>query len=558
MMEKLQTNWKKQFLEICKILKDNDVDIQKIPTRKSLPNGARQPITLKDIDIDGIDINEIISKYRLIEDYPIGYYITSFRSAYTGTKGSLSQEDRKKGEELGIVVKRNENATAPILKGRKISQFHLDYINRILDKILNGQLNTREVLVLLKQACIDNDETIIEDAGSIKRCVEMLLKDRPDDLKKYYEIVKKNSGRRNPYTGKIGKPKIGLYHEKEAEFQKNIITTYLPLIISGKMNIDKIAQELSCSPKTINKIIEEFYLRNNDSEGLQEFQNAKKRNSGTSVETRENAKIKREEVANYNVVPNNIFLTLPPEKQELQLIMKIRQEKLKQELSETNTNKTALTGEDFVRDKIDIIMSYFKSKNIHNYNTVYFTDDDIRYMIFRYPTLINRSVETLDEKIKVLTSYDDIEDEIAFGMIKSFPAILGYEASRTKKQLDLLEKEGLIDAVQANPTRFMLSINLMYALIEYAKERHHTKNLSKINRRNIFLSNSTLKRVYGVSNEEIKAKFPYIIDEEEQIIKSTISTAEIAKATYTSRAKSDEARNVFKQAMLNKEKGRKE
>lgn len=556
MQKNNQSSWKEQLREICKILKDNNVDIQKIPTRKTLSNGIRKPTALIDITIEGIDIKKIITKYGLSEDFPIGYYITQYRNAYNGTQGTLTQEEREDGEALGIVVKPNKNVSTPIFKGRKISQFHLDYINGMLDKILNGQINTKEALELLKQASINNNETVLNDSGSIKRCIKMLLKDRPEELKTYYEIVKKNSGRRNPNKGKIGKPKIGLYHEKEEQFRKSIIENYLPLIISGKITFDIIEQELSCSHHTINKIIEEFYLKNDDLEGLQEYQKSKKKNSGVSLEKRESAQIKRKEVANYNVVTNREFLLLSPEEQESQLVMKIRLEKLKEELSETSVRKSALISEDIVRDKINIIMNYFKNKNTPDSNEVYFSDTDIRYMIFRFPTLINRSEETLDEKINVLTSYNDIDDETAFGMIKTFPAIMGYEASRTKKQLDLLEKEGLIDSVISSPRRFMLSVNLMYALIQYAKERHHILDLSEINRNNIFLANSSLKRIYGVSHEEIKAKFPYI-DEDEQDIECIISPVEIAKATYSSREKSVEASKILKQAMLNNEKGTK-
>ena len=95
----------------------------------------------------------------------------------------------------------------------------------------------------------------------------------------------------------------------------------------------------------------------------------------------------------------------------------------------------------------------------------------------------------------------------------------------------------------------------MYALIQYAKERHHTSNLENVNRNNIFLPNSSLKRIYGISYEELKAKFPYIADEEKDI-EYTISPDVIGKATYSARKKSEEAENVLKQAIRNNEKER--
>ena len=489
--------WKVELREICRILKDNGIDIKKIHTKKTTLDGKIAPTILKDIKEDGIDVIKVIKKNGLDENYPIGYYISRYRKAYKGTAGNLTKEEREEGEILGIVTKPNENTLAPIFKGGKISQFHLDFIDGILDKILNGQINTKEALELLRQASIDNSETVIEDTGSIKRCVKMLLKDKPEELKAYYEMVKRNSGKRNPFKGNIGRPKIGLYYEREKQFEQKLIVDYLPLILNGKTTFDMISQELSCSHHTINRVIENFFIQNNDLEGLANYQRAKRYNRGVSIERREAASNKRKEVANYNVVTNKEFILLPPEQQELQLIMKIKLEKLKEESSNTSTRRMVLISEDAIKGKINSIMNYFRSKNDPNLDKVYFTDEDIRYMIFRYPTLINRTNETLDKKLNVLTSYDSIDNETAYGMIKSFPAIMGYEASRTRGQLDLLDKEGLIDVVITNPNKLMLSINLMYALIQYAKERHHTVDLRSINRSNICCYTNRLTTLFS-------------------------------------------------------------
>ena len=351
-------------------------------------------------------------------------------------------------------------------------------------------------------------------------------------------MVRRNSGKRKPFKGNIGKQKIGLYHEKEAELKRHIIEQYLPLILSGQITLDMIEQELHCSRKTVNKIIEDYYRQNDDLDGLENYQKAKRKNRGGSLETRKEAREKRETVANYKVVTNNEFILLSPEQQKLQLIIKINAERLKEELSETSVRKSALISEDAIKDKINVIMNYFKSKN--NSDEIYFSDEDIRYMIFRYPTLIRRSQETLEEKLDVLTSYDEIDEKTAYGMIKAFPAIMGYEASRTKGQLDLLEEEGLIDVVISKPRRFMQSINLMYALIQYAKERHHVSSLRNISRNNIFMPNS------GLSYDEIKAKYPYI---KGQDITYTIHPDEIGRATYGARNKSNKTSNVLNEGI---------
>lgn len=440
----------------------------------------------------------------------------------------------------------NEYTSEPIFKGRKISQFHLDVINGMLDKILNGQINTKEALELLKKACIENNETIIEDPKSIKRCVEKILRDKPEELRKYREVVKRNSGKRNPYKGKIGKSKLGDYHEREEEFCNKIIEDYLPQIMDGRITINDAAKELSTTNKTVNRVIEEYYKKNNDAEGLENYRKSKKKYRGASPEIREIAKKKRETVAKYNVVMNREFPGLSSEEQDKQLIMKVRQEQLKEEESETSLRKTALVDEKYIEKEIKKIMDFFRSKN--NLNEVYFSDEEIKYIIFRYPTIIRRNVDLLQEKLNTLLSCNQIDKKTGYGMVKSFPAIMGYESSRTKKQLELLEKENLIDAVISSPGRMRLAVESMYALIEFAKYRHHTSDLSDINRSNIFIGNSVLKRLYKVTLDDIRNQYPY---PGASNTKHTLTPNQIGMATYNARSKSIEADKVLKDAKQN-------
>lgn len=68
------------------------------------------------------------------------------------------------------------------------------------------------------------------------------------------------------------------------------------------------------------------------------------------------------------------------------------------------------------------------------------------------------------------------------------------------------------------------------------------------------MCNSTLKRLYGVSRDDIMAQYPYIIEDEKD--ESFIVTPnEIAKASYRSRAQSEKAEDVLEQALQTKEKG---
>lgn len=513
-------DWKREFLQIIRILKDNEVDVTSIPTTK-----RRVYTILKDIRQEGVDIESIIKDNQLDENYKIGQKLNYFRLVYKGTiKSQMSDEEKMMAEELGIVEKIPTGRQKALFKCRKISQFHIDFVNKHLNEIVSGKLNTKEILKLLRQASILENETIIENAGSIKRIVEILLKDRPEELEKYKQTVKKNSGKRNTKRTMTSEYKLG------EKLKRVIIEVYLPQYIRGEITLDTIKQELKISHKSIDKIIKEYYANSGDTEGLKLYEKRKIDNKSTSIEKREIAKRMRSEIAEYEVVSNAEFLLLSEAEQDDQIIMKIRQCKLKEEKSKEKSGAKVTTKETTMV-AIEKIKQYFRDKNDYDKKIENFSEQDIRYMIFRYPTLISRSNQTLDEKFEILTSYDEIDEQTAYGMIKTFPAIAGYSVDRIKAQLDLLQKENLIDTIISCPRRMMQSANLMYALIQYAKERHKTSDLSDVNRNNIFMSNSTIKRVYGETHEGLKKRFPYEnarVDD----MNYTVSGEDIGRATY--------------------------
>ena len=541
-------NWKSELIRIGTILKNNGIDISSIPT-KGTKDGKRYFIALKDINLEGINIDEIIALNNLDKDWQIGRYLIRIRLIYKGTiEGNLSNEEKRIAEELGLVKIIPIDRKEPIYKGGKISDFHIDIVRKNIDKILSGELNNRETMDLINEEAIKVNESQIKDTGTVKRAVLIILADRPEELKKYNESLMHNIGKRNPYKGKIGQSRIGIYHQKELEFEKTIIEHYLPQIFSGEITFDTIENEVKTSRSTVEKVIKNYYLKSGDEEGLKKYEEAKRKNRGVSLEKRKQAQNMREEVAEYQVVSNAEFLLLSEEEQDRQIVMKIRQSKLQEEKNSKKIRTSVMTEEATI-DRVQRIKQYFRSKNDLDNGTVNFSEQDIRHIIFVYPTIINRDIQTLDEKIDVLTFYDEIDEKTAFGMIKSFPAILGYDAQRTKAQLDLLKEENLIDYVIRKPNSFMKSVGLMYALIQFAKERHHTNDLTDINQSNIFMANSALKRLYGVTYEEIKNRFPYDTAKEEKDIQYSITGEDIGRATYKSVSveQADEASKELKQ-----------
>ena len=189
-MEK-NLDWKREFLEIMKILQNNGVDLTAISTRYS-KEGKRYFTTLKDIQQKDVDIESIIVLNKLNENYKIGHYLNNFRAIYNGShEGNLLDEERKSAEELGIVKKVSTNRQKPIFKGGKISQFHIDIVKANITKILEGELNTKEVITLINEKAIKVGETQIIDNGTIKRIVEIILAGKPEELKKYNRTLQR-------------------------------------------------------------------------------------------------------------------------------------------------------------------------------------------------------------------------------------------------------------------------------------------------------------------------------------------------------------------------------
>ena len=174
-MDNKRLNSREELFNICKILTDEGIDISKLPLRVSKQKGVRVSTTIADINLPNIDIQEIIEKYNLDPNYPLGNKIKNMRSYIKEFSQNFSQDELQLAESLGISKKENETATPPLVKGGKISQFHIDFLNGILDKILTGKINNTEAFKLLQQACIDSNETVLSDLGSIRSCIEIML-----------------------------------------------------------------------------------------------------------------------------------------------------------------------------------------------------------------------------------------------------------------------------------------------------------------------------------------------------------------------------------------------
>ena len=146
-----------EILEVLKVLKNNGVDVTKIP----IYIGNNNITTLKDIKQDQVNIMKVIQENDLDSDYKIGQFIQGIRGACKGKRGYLiTEENRKEIDELGIIpeeVKECKEKTFEILEILKDHGIELSKIKRT--KYVNGK---SEFITLeeINQNNVDIDEII--------------------------------------------------------------------------------------------------------------------------------------------------------------------------------------------------------------------------------------------------------------------------------------------------------------------------------------------------------------------------------------------------------------
>lgn len=374
-----------------------------------------------------------------------------------------------------------------MIKRRKVVQAHVDVVNEIIDDIINGKINLSEAEVYVNQKAEEQKiEKISKD--TIQDIVEEQLQDNQEKLALYKEKRRHNRGK-HP-------------NEIKEEIKQRIIQD-IPKIMKQELQISNIARNYKISIKATRNIIEE-YLKPNE-QLYKQYKDIVKKNTGASLEQRKRAKEKRETINNKNIVTSKEFIQLPIEQQIEMIIIKFQKIKLKEVIK----HGKGISDKEYVDEKVRSLIEYFMERNNEEESKGNLSEEDVLYMMYRFPGMINYSI---DEKIDKTITF--LEDEADLGFVntnqilKSFPTILGYSIERTSSQIKILQENNLVDAIISTPMRFMESPELMYSLIEFAKERHKTNNLDGVNRSNIFMANTTMKRLYHTDYAEIKERFP--------------------------------------------------
>ena len=122
-----------EFLRVTRILKNNGVDVKKLPTIVN-----KQYSRLKDIKQPGIDIEQIARDNDIDLELPIGSRISAIRESYNRKSTYLmTDEEVEDAIELGIIVENKISLTSEFLKVARVLNDNGVNLNKI-------QLNVKE------------------------------------------------------------------------------------------------------------------------------------------------------------------------------------------------------------------------------------------------------------------------------------------------------------------------------------------------------------------------------------------------------------------------------
>lgn len=304
------------------------------------------------------------------------------------------------------------------------------------------------------------------------------------------------------------KSKIDKFHD-EQEFKRIVIEEYLPKILKNEITIEQIERQGTTTGRTIDKIIKKYYEETENEEGMKQYTEAKLKNRGASVETRKRVKEAREELKKIKLVTPKEFEDLSEKEQYEQLKSKVKIEILK-------NPKAGIMNDESVQNKISLIMQYFKGKNDPQIGKVNFSEKEIRQIIYTYPAIVKRSPETLEDKMEIYIS--KFGKEAAYKMVKKYPGIMGFSQERIKKQLNLLEKNGLLDYVVETPKLLINSVEKLETLINWTKVKNPGVDLNTLSINEIFINHNEMK-----SEINHKTKGSEMLKELEESISKTNS-----------------------------------
>lgn len=375
-----------------------------------------------------------------------------------------------------------------MIKRRKVVQAHIDSINEIIDDLIKGKLGSADAAEYVNKKA---EEVGIEKISkyTVQNLIEEILQDTPDKLKEYKQNRAKIIGMRNAEI-------------ISDEVKTKIIEQELPRILSSEIELSKVAKIYEISSKSVINIIER-YLKSDEKEYKRYKEIVRKNIGGATIQQSRVSKEKIEKISSIDIATKEEFLLLQIEQQREMASIKYLQNKLKEK------NSKGINDKETIDRKVQEKVKYFLERNLNEENIGNLTEEDVLYMMYRFPTMIGYSIEDkIGKMIKYLEDEANLGFEQTSSIVRTFPAIFGYSVERTRSQIQILENNNKVDAMIEHPMRLMYSPELIHALIEFAKQKHETNNLDDVKNTNIFLTNKRMKKRYNVTHEELKERFP--------------------------------------------------
>lgn len=145
-----------ETLNVVQILTENGIDFKKFKLSKT-EDKVTKPKLLKDIEEDGIDIKKIIKENDLDENFHIGSRIISLRMSYNGKRGIITEEEKRRAEELGLLYYDNKQEAlriVGILRENGVNIAELKFNEKLLKELRQKTINIEKII---KENDLDED-----------------------------------------------------------------------------------------------------------------------------------------------------------------------------------------------------------------------------------------------------------------------------------------------------------------------------------------------------------------------------------------------------------------
>ena len=135
-----------------------------------------------------------------------------------------------------------------------------------------------------------------------------------------------------------------------------------------------------------------------------------------------------------------------------------------------------------------------------------YSQEEVIKMTKSLPTIFGLSIENMKQKIEDIKQLGYSQEEV-IKMTKAFPTIFGYSIENMKQKIEFYDYIGLHSLPVMSPKCLMQSTALSYARYMFLREKGI--RIDETNYIKLFSSQKGFQRKYGITKEELLAKYDY-------------------------------------------------